>query len=103
MDKLYFYVLQTDWMLPTFLQGAEECATLFLTNETMTAMDRPSTAGLMVACNDSRSREEEDDDNLMDRNDLFDGTEEPADSLDINEWVEYIWLFCCIQMSRRWH
>ena len=29
MDKLYYYVLQTDWMLPKYLCNAEEPTTVF--------------------------------------------------------------------------
>ena len=84
MDKLYYYVLQTDQMLPKYLQDAEECARVFMTKETMTmtAMVAPSTAGLMVPHNDLGSGEEEDDDNLMEVNGLFDDTEELVSSDD---------------------
>ena len=52
-------VLQTDQMLPKFLEDAEERVTTFLTNETVLAMDCPSMAGLMVAHDDAREEDDE--------------------------------------------
>ncbi len=79
MDKLYYYMLQSDLMLLKYLQDAEDCAKLFMTKDTMSAMVAPSTAGLTVAY-DSGSEEEDDDD--IDDSDLFGDSEEPVSSDD---------------------
>lgn len=77
MDKLYFYVLQTDRMLPKYLQDAEDHTRVFLTKETMSAMIANSTAGLT-----SGSGDEDDDD--IDDDDLF-GDDDEAVSSDDDE------------------
>jgi hypothetical protein len=46
MDKLFFYVLQTDRMLPKYVSGAEECAQGLLTALTLAVMDGEMPAGL---------------------------------------------------------
>ena len=54
MDKLYYYVLQTDRMLPKYLDNAEERATMFLTDSTISVMDHVSTASLNAARSEGR-------------------------------------------------
>jgi hypothetical protein len=76
MDKLYYYVLQTDRMLPTYLQDAEELAKNFLTNDTLSAMDRPSTAGLSLLAGTQDDAEDADDEYQLDGDNILDGTEE---------------------------
>ena len=78
MDKLYFYVLQTDRMLPKYLQDAEDRTTVFLTKQTMSAMIAPSTAGMTSGSGD------EDDDDVIDDDDLF-GDNDSAVSSDDDE------------------
>ena len=78
MDKLYFYVLQTDRMLPKYLQDAEDRTTVFLMKQTMSAMIAPSTAGLTSGSGD------EDDDDVIDDDDLF-GDNDLAVSSDDDE------------------
>ena len=75
MDKLYFYVLQTDRMLPKYLQDAEDHTRVFLTKETMSTMIANSTAGLT-----SGSGDEDDDD--IDDDDLFGDNDEAVSSDD---------------------
>ena len=67
-------------MLPKYLQDAEERAKNFLTNDTVSAMDHPSTAGLMEVRDDAG--EEANDDDLLDNNNVFDGNEVKVDSDD---------------------
>jgi hypothetical protein len=55
MDKLYYYVLQTDRMLEKYITDAEERADLLLTQNTREAMDTTQPAGT------SDAEEEEDD------------------------------------------
>ena len=55
MDKLYYYVLQTDRMLEKYITDAEERADLLLTQNTREAMDTTQPAGT------SDAKEEEDD------------------------------------------
>jgi len=84
MDKLYYYVLQTDRMLPKYLEEAQNLANKFLTNYNVTAMARPSTAGLSSLRNDDDDGEDNDDndDNIIDAEDILDGSEEEVDSED---------------------
>jgi hypothetical protein len=79
IDKLYYYVLQTDRMLPKYLQDAEECATRFLTDVTISAMDRLSSAGLLAACSEDAEEDEEDNDDMMDADDVFENEEVNSD------------------------
>ncbi len=82
MDKLYYYVLQTDRMLPKYLDDAKEHATMFLTYSTISAMDRLSTSGLNAARSEDAGEDEEDDDeDLMAPDDGFE-IEEDVDSDD---------------------
>ena len=46
MDKLFFYVLQTDRMLPKYVSDAEEHAGGLLTAPTLAVMDSEMLAGL---------------------------------------------------------
>ncbi len=82
MDKLYYYVLQTDQMLDKYLDNAEECATMFLTDSTISAKDCLSTAGLNAVHSDDTGEDEEDDGkDLMAPDDGFE-IEEDVDSDD---------------------
>ena len=56
MDKLYYYVLQTDRMLPKYLEEAENLANKFLNNDNAMAMARPSTAGLSSLKNEEKMK-----------------------------------------------
>jgi hypothetical protein len=58
MDKLYYYVLQTDCMLPKFL-GEVEKSTNFLTPNMIAAMGRVQSAGV----SDLESEDDAADDN----------------------------------------
>jgi hypothetical protein len=83
MDKLYYYVLQTDRMLPKYLDEAEKLANKFLTSDNVTAMARPSTAGLSSLRNyDDAGEDDDDDDNIIDAEDILDGSEVEVDSDD---------------------
>jgi hypothetical protein len=68
-------------MLLKYLQDAEERAKIFFTNDTVLAMARPSTAGLMGARDDA-GEDDDDDDNLLDSDNIFGGSEEDVDSDD---------------------
>ncbi len=46
MDKLFFYVLQTDQILPKYVSDAEEHARGLLTAPTLAVMDSEMSAGL---------------------------------------------------------
>ena len=82
MDKLYYSVLQTDQMLPKCLGNAKERTTMFLTDSTISVMDRLSTAGLNAAHSDNAGEDKEDDNkNLMAPYDGFE-IEEDVDSDD---------------------
>jgi hypothetical protein len=72
-------------MLPKYLQDAEERVKNFLTNNTVLAMARPLTAGLMGAQDDAGEDDNDDDENLLDGNNIFDGAEEEVDSDDNDE------------------
>ena len=79
MDKLYYYVLQTDQMLPKYLDDAEERATMFVTDSTISVMDHVSTAGLNVACSEDTGEDKEDDnEDLMAPDDGFEIEEDVA-------------------------
>jgi hypothetical protein len=79
MDKLYYYVLQTDKMLPKYLQDAKEHATSFLTNVTISAMDRLSSSGLLAARSEDAKEDKEDNDGMMDADDVFENEEVDSD------------------------
>jgi hypothetical protein len=81
MVKLYYYILQTDRTLPEYLQDAEERATHFLTNDTMLAMDHPSTDGLIGALDDA-GEDDDDEGKLLDGDNVLDGNEEEVNSDD---------------------
>ena len=83
MDKLYYYVLQTDRMLPKYLDDAEKLSKKFLTSDNVFIMDRPSTAGLTSLTNDDNDGEEDDDDDYdIEAEDVVGGGEEEVDSDD---------------------
>ncbi len=44
IDKLFFYVLQTDQMLPKYVSDADECAQGLLTGPTLAVMDSEMSA-----------------------------------------------------------
>jgi hypothetical protein len=46
MDKLFFYVLQTDRILPKYVSDAENCARGLLTAPTLAVMESEMSAGL---------------------------------------------------------
>ena len=82
MDKLCYYVLQTDQMLPKYLDDAKEHATMFLTDSTISAMNCLSTADLNAACSEDTGEDEEDvDEDLVAPDDGFE-IEEDVDSDD---------------------
>jgi hypothetical protein len=81
MDKLYYYVMQTDRMLPLYLDDAEKLSKKFLTSDNVFVMDRPSTAGLLT--NDaSDGEDDDDDDDDIEADDIVGGGEEEVDSDD---------------------
>jgi hypothetical protein len=83
MDKLYYYVQQTDRMLPKYLDEAEKLANKFLTSDNVTAMARPSTAGLSSLRNDDDAGEDDnDDDNIIGAKDIFNGTPKEEEDSD---------------------
>ena len=49
-------------MLPKYLDDAEERATMFVTDSTISVMDHVSTASLNVACSEDTGEDKEDDD-----------------------------------------
>jgi hypothetical protein len=79
MDKLYYYVLQTDRMLPKYLQDAKECATSFLTDVIISAMDHLSSAGLLAVRSEDAKEDKEDNDDMMDADDVFENGEVDSD------------------------
>ena len=83
MDKLYYYVLQTDQMLPKYLDDAEKLSKKFLTSDNVFIMDRPSTAGLTSLANDDNDGEDDNDDDYdIEAEDVVGGGEEEVDSDD---------------------
>ena len=76
MDKLYFYVLQTDSMLPKWLGELDGCANSFLTTSTITRMGSVAMAGESESENKSNndSDEEEGVESGEDSDDDNDGT-----------------------------
>ncbi len=81
MDKLCYYVLQTDQMLPKYLDDAKERSTMFLTDSTI-SVDHVSTSGLNAARSEDAGEDKEDDDKyLMAPDDGFE-IEEDVDSDD---------------------
>ena len=74
MDKLYYYVLQTDRMLDNYLDDVEDHATAFLTDATISAIDRLSSAGLSAASSVDTDADEDDNDDEED--DVFENEEE---------------------------
>ena len=83
MDKLYYYVLQTDRMLPKYLDDAEKLSKNFLTSDNVFIMDRPSTAGLTSLTNDDNDGEDDDDDDYdIEADNVVGGGEEEVDSDD---------------------
>jgi hypothetical protein len=76
MDKLYFYVLQTDSMLPKWLGELDGCANSFLTTSTITRMGSVA----MVGESESESENKSDDDS--DEEDGVDSGEDSDDESD---------------------
>jgi len=76
MDKLYFYVLQTDSMLPKWLGELDGCANSFLTTSTITRMGSVAMAGKSESEKKSNndSDEEEGVESGEDSDDDNDGT-----------------------------
>jgi hypothetical protein len=74
MDKLYFYVLQTDLMLPKWLGELDGCANSFLTTSTITRM------GSVAMVGESESENKSDDDS--DEEDGVDSGEDSDDESD---------------------
>ena len=67
MDKLYYYVLQTDHMLAMYCKDADDCGVALLTAPTISLMDCLTSAGL--SDEDSGSEHEENGvDNINDDN-----------------------------------
>ncbi len=46
MDKLYYYVMQTDRMLPMYIADAKKITAKFFSGQTLVAMEWNSSAGL---------------------------------------------------------
>jgi len=70
MDKLYYYVLQTDRMLPKYLDDTEKLSKKFLTSDN-------------VLTNDDNDGEDDDDDDYdIAAEDVVSGGEEEVDSDD---------------------
>jgi hypothetical protein len=85
MDKLYYYVLQTDRMLPKYLDEAEKLTNQFLTSDNVMAMAHPSTAGLSSLRNDDDAGEDDDDDDNINAEDIFNGTPKEEEDSDDDE------------------
>ncbi len=81
MDKLYYYVMQTD-RIPKYLDNAEKLSKKFLTSDNVFVMDRPSTAGLTLLTNDDNDEEDDDDNYDIEAEDIVGGGEEEVDSDD---------------------
>ena len=82
MDKLYYYVLQTDRMLPKYLDEAVKLAIKFLTSDNVTAMAHPTTAGLSSLRNDDDAGEDDADDDNIDAEDICNCTPEEEENSD---------------------
>ena len=81
MDKLYYYVLQTDRMLAMYCKDADDRGVALLTAPTIRAMDCSTSAGL--SDDDSGS---EDEDNCVDDNDDADSiSAQSSDAENIND------------------
>jgi len=99
MDKLYYYVLQTDCMLAVHCKDADDRGVALLTAPTIRAMDCSTSAGL--SDEDSGS---EDEDNGVDNNDGADSIS--AQSLDaenindndsdVDDLQVFMWTFAFI-------
>jgi hypothetical protein len=79
MDKLYYYVMQTDQMLPKYLADAEDRTAIFLTYEAVTAMELLSSAGMAGPCADMEEEEDDNVDDIIDTDDIFNDNYEDSD------------------------
>ena len=61
MDKLFYYVSQTDRMLPKYLGDVEECSAILLSDATINAIDT-STFSAGVSDDDSYGSDTDNDD-----------------------------------------
>ena len=75
MDKLYFYTLQTDIILPKYLDELEKQSNYFLTTTTARVMGNIQSAG-----NSSGSDNDEDDDDGHDESSTDTDNEEEDDA-----------------------
>ncbi len=71
-------------MFPKYLEEPENLAKKYLANDNVMAMARPSMVGLSSLRNDDNAGEDEDDDddNIIDAEDILDGSEVEVDSDD---------------------
>ena len=76
MDKLYYYVLQTDRMLQKYITDAEERADVLLTQNTWEAMETTQPAGM----SDSEEEEDDFDEDSSDGEDVIADNTESVDS-----------------------
>ncbi len=77
MDKLNYYVLQTDRMLAMYCKDAEECGDALLTPMTIEAMDCSTSASFS---DDSGSEPDEDGESVDDDNDSDDSISVQSDT-----------------------
>lgn len=76
MDKLYYYVLQTDRMLQKYITDAEERADVLLSQNTWEAMETTQPAGM----SDSEEEEDDFDEDSSDGEDVVADNTESVDS-----------------------
>ena len=84
MDKVYYYVLQTDRMLPFWLDDAQKHAALLITDETVQVFegggDTVNANGNNVEADSSADKDDEDDDDVSAAGSDAEGEEENDDS-----------------------
>ena len=84
MDKVYYYVLQTDRMLPFWLDDAQKHAAHLITDETVQVFegggDTVNANGNNVEADSSADEDDEDDDDVSAAGSDAEGEEENDDS-----------------------
>ncbi len=103
MDKLYYYVLQTDRMLSMYCKDADDRGVALLTALTIRAMDCSTSAGLSDADSGSEHEENGVDDN--DDNDSILSAQSLAtqnsndDGIDDDEQQVFMWTLLSFNAS----
>ncbi len=82
MDKLYFYILQTDAMLPKYLDSLESQTAGFLSETTIQSMASVPMAGESDSEEDDNSSGDDEDDDRGNNDDKKENDDDDEDEFD---------------------